>query len=240
MTDNLIFHVKIAGLTVEMRSRYACTKEFCSDYLTDGENVDLIAAVSESEIDAEGGLYDSPHSREYCESICLYRAIAERLPSYHRFVFHGAAVEADGKAYLFAAPSGTGKSTHVGLWMKHFGDRVSIINGDKPIIGVEEGAATVYSGPWAGKEGWQRNTQAPIGGICLLARGKENRIQRIDPSAYFDELIRQIYVPKNGEAMLQTLDLLNELAKQVPFYRLECDVSENAAVTSFQMMVEGK
>lgn len=231
------FYIRIAELNVRMESRYAPTRRYCSDYIVDATDAEIAAQTSDDEIDAELKLYDSPHGREYCESICLYRSIAEKLPLFDRFVFHGAAVMAAGKGYIFTAPSGTGKTTHVGLWLETFGDRVSVINGDKPIVRMHGGEAIVYSCPWAGKEGWKSNTFASLGGICLIHRGKENRIRRIDPSEYFDELMHQVYIPKNSEAMLKTLELMDALAKAVPFYLLECDISEEAARTSFEAMV---
>lgn len=47
-------------------------------------------------------------------------------------------LEIDGKAYMFSAPSGTGKSTHAKLWRDCFGDRVTMINDDKPLIKFRE------------------------------------------------------------------------------------------------------
>ena len=122
------------------------------------------------------------------------------------------------------------------LLLKHFGNDISVINGDKPIIMVSGGEATVYSAPWAGKEGWKSNTSAGLGGIVLLRRGSVNSIKRIAPEAYFEELVAQAYVPKNGEAMLKTLEMLDELSKKIPFYLLECDMSPEAAATSFEIM----
>lgn len=232
------FYIKLAELNVKMESRYDHTRRYCSDYIVEPSDCQIVASTSEAEIDAESQLYEIPQSREYCEGICLYRSIAEQIPLLDRFVFHGAAVEANGKGYIFTAPSGTGKSTHISLWTKLFGDKVSVINGDKPIVRITESGATVYSSPWAGKEGWSTNSFADIGGICLIRRGKENRIRRIAPSEYFDELMHQVYIPKNSEAMLKTLELMDALAKTVPFYLLECDISDDAARTSFEAMVK--
>ena len=50
--------------------------------------------------------------------------------------------------------------------------------------------------------------------------------------------MRQVYIPKNSEAMLKTLELVDALAKIVPFYLLECDISDDAARTSFETMVK--
>ena len=231
------FYINVADLIVRMESRYEQTRKACSDYIVESFDADVVASTSDDEINAELKLYEIPHGKEYCESVCLYRSIAEQIPMLDRFVFHGAAVSAGGKGYIFTAPSGTGKSTHISLWMKLFGDKVSVINGDKPIVRILEDKAIVYSCPWAGKEGWRTNSFAEIGGICLIRRGKENKITRISPSEYFDELMHQVYIPKDGRAMLKTLELVDALARLVPFYLLECDISDEAARTSFEAMV---
>lgn len=236
MSDGIIFRIDIAELTAELSTRYEVNRLFCADFLSDSEKVDILSSVSEDEIDRETEAYETVLSRQYCECVCLYRAIAEQLPSFDRMVFHGASVKVGGKGYIFTAPPGTGKSTHVGLLMKHFGDDVTIINGDKPIIGVLSDGAKVYSCPWAGKENWKSNTSAPLAGIIILHRGETNRIKRISPSEYFDELLKQVYLPKNGEMMLKTLELIDALAERVPFYLLECNISKEAAETSYEIM----
>ena len=236
MIDNIHFYIDIAGLTVQMNTRYEANRLFCADFLSDAKSADIISSVREEEIDSEIKEYETPLSRQYCECVCLYRAIAEQLPDFDRFVFHGASVKVGDKGYIFTAPSGTGKSTHIGLLMKHFSGEVSIINGDKPIVGVFADGAKIYSCPWAGKEDWKTNTSAPLGGIILLKRGKSNRISKISPAEYFDDLVKQAYLPKNGEMMLKTLDLLDKLSESVPFYLFECDISKEAAETSFNVM----
>ena len=72
---------------------------------------------------------------------------------YDAFLFHAAVVSYAGCGYAFAAKSGTGKSTHVAQWMHALGDRVTVVNGDKPLLrwwrcggareGVDAGAAAV-------------------------------------------------------------------------------------------------
>ncbi len=51
---------------------------------------------------------------------------------------HGAVVSWKQEGYIFTAPSGTGKTTHVRLWKEHLGPDVEIINGDKPVLEVGE------------------------------------------------------------------------------------------------------
>ena len=233
--ENNSFLLSLSLLNIEVKCRSDLIHNFCMDFLNDrDENVDFSVEASQKEVAEEMEKYNVPHSEEYCESVCIYREIAERLPMHNRAVFHGAAVEADGAGYIFTAPSGVGKSTHIKLWQDCFGDRVNIINGDKPIISVDDTEARVWGSPWAGKERWYNNCAAPLKAICILKRGEQNKIHRVDPKECFDTLMSQIYFPKNGQAVLKTLDIAEKLASQVEFYVLECNISKEAAMLSFE------
>lgn len=60
---------------------------------------------------------------------------------------HSSAIKYNDKCYLFSADSGVGKSTHTSLWHKVYGDKVQIINDDKPIIRLENNKLIVYGSP---------------------------------------------------------------------------------------------
>lgn len=143
-------------------------------------------------------------------------------------------VAVDGEAYLFTAPSGTGKSTHTRLWRERFGERAVMINDDKPLIRMEEGTFYVYGTPWNGKHHLSVNQKAPIKAICLLERGKTNHAQQISPAEAYPGLYRQIYRPQNDRGkMLKTLQLLHKMAESIPLYRLQCDISQDAVRASW-------
>ena len=55
---------------------------------------------------------------------------------------HGAVIRYKGKAYLFTAPSGTGKTTHIRQWLKK-AEGTFVVNGDKPLIKVENTLAAL-------------------------------------------------------------------------------------------------
>ena len=228
---------RLAGLGVALCPLFPFTENALSPWRDDNIAVDMTVTVTKDDLKAEAARCPTA-TAGMLEMTAILRALAGQLPHHNGLFLHAASVLYDGKAYAFTAPSGTGKSTHISLWMKLFGDKVSVINGDKPIVRILEDRAVVYSCPWAGKEGWKNNISASLGGICLLRRGKENKIIKISPSEYFDELMRQVYIPKNSEAMLKTLELIDALAKIVPFYLLECDISDDAARTSFEAMVK--
>jgi len=175
-------------------------------------------------------------TRGYCEGACLYRSIAEQLPTIDGFVFHGAAVEIEGKGVIFTAPSGTGKTTHISLLMKNYPDGVKIINGDKPIIRKIDGEWRIFSTPWAGKEGWKRNVSAPLCAIVIVNRAPENSIEEISPLSCFEEIMGQIYLPRSADSRLLTFDLLDEMAGKTKFYRLNCNMEDAAADTSYNAL----
>lgn len=232
------FCIGIAGLTVKMHPLFDFVRTFCKDYIIPDAPADIVAVSSREEVEQEHVLV--PNSRiETADTICLYRQIADRLPAFDGFVFHGAAIEYGGKAYLFTAPSGTGKSTHIRLWKKHLGDKVDIVNGDKPILRLSENGVDVCSTPWAGKEGWQRNCIVPLGGICLLRRGTADQITRAEPGAYLNELLHQVYLPPDGATLDKTLTLLDTVASRVPFYVLDCTISEQAVEVAFNALTGG-
>lgn len=229
------FYISVAGLTVEMNYISESTLKFCEDYLVDPpqEKADIIAATSQEKIDEELKIAEGTPRRRDAENLSLFRDIAEKSPSFGSFLFHGASISYDGKAYLFGALSGTGKTTHINLWMKYLGEKVQIVNGDKPLLRVRKDGVDVCSTPWAGKEKMQRNCIVPLQAICMIQRGKTNRIERVDPKDYMHLIMQQVYLPRNAKALGETLDLLDRVLQTVPVYLLHCDISEDAVRTSF-------
>lgn len=226
--------VLLSGLNIRIEHKYDYMAQFCEDYVAQFEFPDIVASADDDAILKEKELVPKASIKD-CESLCIYRAIAEQLPLFERFVFHGAAIEYDENAYLFTAPSGTGKTTHINLWRKHLGNKVSIINGDKPIIKVDD-VSTVYGTPWAGKEGYQHNACAPIKAICILRQSKTNKITKLEKASAVNHLMRQVYLPQDKISLSKTLVLLGKLIETTPVYILECDISQEAFETSFNTL----
>lgn len=226
------FQISLAGLTVELHSRFPLARTFCKDYLAKSTAVHFSAEAVESEIAALLCSSDAPDA-PYAELLSLHRVIAEQLPRFDRFLIHGAAIRYAGKGYLFLAPSGTGKSTHIRLWRKALGESVGIVNGDKPIIDASGTEPTVCGTPWAGKENWQRNVSVPLGAICILRRGESDTIRRVTPGEQIGALLRQVYRPDDAVALTQTLTLADKVFRAVPLYELACTPTEHAVRTAF-------
>ena len=138
---------------------------------------------------------------------------------------HAAVVSCGGKGYLFLGPSGTGKSTHAQLWIKHIGG-TELVNDDTPV--VRDGV--VYGSPWSGKTPCYRNVSVPIGGIVMLSQAPYNKIRRLSGIEAYVDLAEsvggKIWDSRIAEGLHQTM---NRLAQTIPMWHLECLPDEEAA-----------
>ncbi len=158
----------------------------------------------------------------------------EQLTRFNGVMLHASCVEYEGKAYLFSARSGTGKSTHTHLWLKYL-NGARIINDDKPAIRYVDGVFYAYGTPWSGKTNESVNIGVPIGGIAFLTRG-ENTIKKIPGIKALKTFLNQTVRPDDKELMKNMLDTLNKILCEVPIYELSCDMSEQAVLTSLNGM----
>jgi len=230
--------IRIADLGIRIFYRYEYMKSQCQEWLDiSGAAANIEVEASEDEIEKEYRAFPKGTvTRELCESVCIYREIAKRLIRYSAFVMHGAVVELDGKAYVFAAKSGVGKTTHTKLWLECFPGRASYINGDKPILRYREGQWYAYGTPWMGKENFGAPKSAPVRAICFLERGKGNEIHKIQDREVVNRLFHQLYLPNAKESMLRFMDLVDEMVRAIPFYVLQCTISEEAVKTAYEGM----
>ena len=248
-----MFKIKIADFVVEIDNKYSYLEKQCAKYVYEGEDVDFCASCTEEDIDNEDKIaQDDPdvlaclnsmsteNRRGYLESICVYRALCLQLPERSAFIMHAAVIEVDGQAYAFTAKSGTGKSTHISLWKKLLGDRVQVVNGDKPIIRLDNGVFYAYGTPWCGKEGWNRNVRAPLKGLCFLERAVENRIEKFDLGEAASRIMKQILIPKDAMGAINTFELVDKMINNVDCWLLGCNISIEAAEKAYNAMSGGK
>ncbi|MBQ4560553.1 MAG: hypothetical protein IJA54_09560 [Tyzzerella sp.] len=238
----MAFTVKLAGKIFHIEHIHPELEVFCKDYLVEESTPDFIIQLTNEDIAYEEACAtEETFSAPYLETLALLRKISNILPEHKRFLMHGASISYEDNAFLFTARSGTGKSTHIRLWKKYIGDKVKIVNGDKPFISLEQNSIgtpepMIYGTPWAGKERWQRNCSEPLKGICFVQRGTINTIQQMKPEECVMMLFNQVYMPEDSTAVAHTLELLDLLVKNVPFYLLTCDMSEEAVRCSFEAL----
>ncbi|MBR2469146.1 MAG: hypothetical protein IKB43_03185 [Fibrobacter sp.] len=151
-------------------------------------------------------------------------------------LFHSAVVSYKGMGYMFLGKSGTGKSTHARLWLKHI-EGSELMNDDNPVVRFfdddgPDGAprAVVYGSPWSGKTPCYRNVQAPVGGIVLLSQAPYNKIVRLKGVQAYAALVTSISGKRWDKSVADGLHATeNALAKNVPVWHLECLPDEAAA-----------
>ena len=233
-----MLYIRMADLCIRIENKYDHVVRLCRGYTVEPtEDVDMAVSVTDEQIREELEASEGEFSVGYSESICLYREICKGLPlKYDAYLFHSAVIEYGGDGFAFAAQSGTGKSTHVSLWKKRFGEDVHIVNGDKPIVRFLDGKLYAYGTPWCGKEGWQSNTRVPLKAICFLERAEQNSIERIAPDEAVMRIFHQILTPQDMETVDALFPLLDRTLCEIPCFVLGCNISEDAAQVAYDGM----
>lgn len=228
-------YYRFADRVFFLKNKYRYTDRLCADYASDETSADYTVSVTEEEIMAECVGTAAAFPAPYLESLAIYRKIAGILADDDCFLMHAAVIEYKGKAYCFSAKSGTGKTTHICLWEKAFGDDVRIINGDKPLVRrVKRNGKTefvAYGTPWCGKEHKNINTSSVLAGFCLLERSEENYIKRAGDEA-IPFLLGQMLIKNNAEYLSELLSFTNDLLKNVPIYHLGVNTDISAAMVA--------
>lgn len=242
----MVGRYRFAGITVEIHSLHGQIHRMCEEYRITDAPVDITIRVSQADVDearklfervakAEGRNPGNP-SDSFVETIAVHGQIAEALPAYGSVLMHGSCLAVDGAAYLFCAPSGTGKSTHARLWREMLGDRVLMVNDDKPLIRVADGRVLACGTPWNGKHHLSANVSIPLRAICLLERGERNEIERLSYTEGYHVLMRHLYRPFSATALARSLGLFNEVLSNVELWRLRCTMDAEAARVSYEAL----
>lgn len=230
---------KIAGLTVDMEyqtGRFPITIPYETEYI-DHPDIILIPEYEYVGLDPTDIENCSLSQKSIWEHCALAASFYVQLLDFDGFMIHSSAIVMDGKAYLFTADSGTGKSTHTAMYRRAFGDdRVRILNDDKPAIRQENGEFFAYGTPWSGKTNLNLNLRVPVGGICLLRRGETNTIRRMKTRESLFAILGQTPRPKDPQKMNHLMDLIGKLIEAVPVWEMHCNIDPEAARVSYAAM----
>ena len=256
------FKILIAGTVVEIISNYDCIHEFCKDYLTEKEP-DLTISVTQSDIDFERkrddkssgqGRIPADYPDSYLEVLASYRKIAEEMLNRDILLMHGSAVSIDGNGIMFIAESGTGKSTHAGIWQKCFKDRVKLINDDKPLVRITDDHIYICGTPWSGKKGLNTPIDVPLKTIYKIERALgtgtkqegqpvvnigNNYVFDLDHDEKWAIMASQAYKSSNPLKLAHSIELTDKIMQTVPLKRLVCDMSDNAAMAAYEGVFGG-
>lgn len=172
---------------------------------------------------------------EYLGSAMIF---ARELLDFDGVYLHSSAIVLDGKAYLFSAPSGTGKSTHTEKWCRLFG--ATYLNDDKPVLRLVDGVWMAYGTPWSGKHDLSCPIGVPLGGLVFVRRGEENSMRQLRPEEAVPRLMSQtLWRHKTPEGLEKQLVLTDKLLRSFPLWLLTCRNDDDAAYVSKKALVDG-
>ena len=144
------------------------------------------------------------------------------------FVIHSASLLYRDHVWLFSGPSGTGKSTHTGLWREAFG--TPVLNGDLNLVGIEDQKPVCYGLPWNGTSGIRTVGSWPLGGITFLKQSPKNEVTIPSADRKILCLMQRMISPSwTAAQLLQTKAFCEHLASLSPIFRLCCTKEPSAA-----------
>lgn len=228
---------KIADLIVEFNAKYEMTRKRAEKYACNQElEKDITIEISDKRIE-NLEKKNKQNTKETSEYMIIGTEFYKALLSYNGCLLHSSGVVIDDEAYLFSADPGTGKSTHTSLWLKYLKDKNPyIINDDKPAIRIFEDGIYCYGTPFSGKHDISENKKVKVKAICFIEQAKENSIRKIEIKESINLFFAQTTIRLNKEKMEKLLDIMEIVLKELPIYKLSCNISEEAVMLSYNTM----
>lgn len=134
---------------------------------------------------------------------------------------HSSSIIYDGCAYLFSAPSGTGKTTHTNLWEEYCD--VKPLNGDVAMLSVQNSVVYVHGIPWCGTSEKYSNVTVPLGNIIFLKRAGSNEISVMNSFEAVLNICSRSFSPNWNKSLAErTLSVAKEIVAKSPCLLLKC------------------
>ena len=156
-------------------------------------------------------------------------------------LIHASCILYEGYGYPFIAKSGTGKSTHTSLWMKHI-EGAELMNDDNPIIRISNdngGTPYIYGSPWSGKTPCYRQIKALLGAVTRIERAPANSVERLRPVQAFASLLPCCSSMKwDGDLYDHLCTAISRIIETTPIYTFHCLPDEEAALICNKTIVK--
>ncbi len=229
----------LAGLVVDIQNRYPYLEKQCSPFRCDDDlTPDITVRVTQTELEEEAQKVTQRFSPGYVESICIYRKLCLQMPSFGGMFLHASVVRTENRGVAFLAPSGTGKSTHTALWQTLLGDKLEVINGDKPIVRFSGDHPVAFGTPWAGKEDLYKKDNVILTDLCFLERAEENTCTPLSREDALTRIVHQVILPTQAKGAVETLDLLDRLLRYCRIWKICCNTDLSAAQIAYNTITK--
>ena len=158
-------------------------------------------------------------------TVFLYKALLKGI-----IAVHSASILYKNYVWLFSASSGTGKSTHAGLWKELFD--TDTVNGDLNLLGMQNEKPVVYGLPWCGTSNTFDVNTYKLGGVILLKRNQKNFVEDLSEDKKELLLQQRIISPSWDNSLLdKQFDIVERIVKNgAVVARLNCTPDYEAAI----------
>lgn len=151
------------------------------------------------------------------------------------FLLHSSYVIDDGRAVLFSAPSGHGKSTQADLWAAHAG--AEIVNGDRTLVFYRDGVWYAGGFPVCGSSDHCLDRTAPLKALIFLEKAPDNQALALTPLQAVKQFYSQAFINRWNRADCAAVsNLLIALSQQIPIFHYRC-TKEADAVTFLRQRI---
>lgn len=218
-TENSIFNpdISVDECTFGFRVFFVSTEHVKEVLISkDGATVTIVSNNTESPEALEEIFCALRVSFLYCAQLLGYIAV------------HSSSILYKGKAWLFSASAGTGKSTHADFWKESYG--VEILNGDMNLCKQKGSLIYVYGTPWCGTSGIYTEKSYPLGGIVFLKRSGQNKVNSLTKVKKTTKLLHRLFSNRWNEEQLEiNLSEVSKIVSSCEIVELECTKSPEAA-----------
>ncbi|MCM1325047.1 MAG: PqqD family protein [Bacteroidales bacterium] len=176
--------------------------------------------------------FTPPYREDFCEQLSGVMRLVYLLlaGTHHMAALHSSSILYGGKAWLFSASSGTGKSTHADLWQDFL--NVPILNGDLNLLAFRDKEPVIHGIPWCGTSRIFDTETYPLGGIILLKQAKEDFVEELSSDKKQLFLLQRLITPSwNRDMQKQNLQFVEKLSGRILICRLHCTPMPSAVET---------
>lgn len=231
----------LADLLTTFTCRSSLLQRRCCKYQVQAQGPDHISMdVPLARIQALQARH--PHlSLGEAELLLLSSRFSAQLIDHQGLVLHASAIAHQGRAVLFSAASGVGKSTHTRLWQKQFGaEAAAILDDDKPALRLLDGQWWVYGTPFSGNSEENRNQRCPLHALVFLERSPHNAIRRLSVEEALPYCLFNLPPYRREVNQSKLMALVGQLLPAVPVYLLSCNMDPEAAVLAQRTLFPGQ
>ena len=226
---------KLADFTVEYINPSSNVEKYFENYIST-EQPEISFEISSDDVEAIINSVNGACTRINAELVSMLRKFCAWALDKNTFFLHSALIDVNGTGVAFAAPSGTGKTTHMRLWQQLLGNKMTVVNGDKPIVRFFDDTKypVGYGTPWCGKERYGINGKTEIKHFCFIERSETNSCEKVESSQVLDLFFKQVILPRNKpDSISKTLKLADMFLKNVTVWKIKCNMDISAAKVAY-------